>query len=109
MLFRVTCPNHASFRLLTVLRKGSFGPTRKMILLCTQSLVLCSEQEIQKFPHAFGFKSLQGPCFTTVEGDEGDKRLMEFQLACKADGVAPPDFVSLAIAETIRIRTSAEI
>ena len=27
----VTCPNHASFRLLTVARRGSCGPTRKLI------------------------------------------------------------------------------
>ena len=41
--WRVTCPNHESFRLLTVARRGSYGPTRKLILLCTQSLVLCSK------------------------------------------------------------------
>ena len=39
--WHVTCPNHASFRLLTVARRGSCGPTRK--LLRTQSLVLCSK------------------------------------------------------------------
>ena len=38
----VTCPNHASFCLLTVARRGSCGPTRKLILLRTQSLFLCS-------------------------------------------------------------------
>ena len=41
--WRVTCPNHASFRLLTVARRGSCGPKRKLILLRTQSLVLCSK------------------------------------------------------------------
>ena len=30
---RVTCPNHASFRLWTLARRGSCGPTRKLILL----------------------------------------------------------------------------
>ena len=39
----VTCPNHASFRLLTVARRSSRGPTRKLIFLCNQLLVLCSE------------------------------------------------------------------
>ena len=39
----VTCPNHARFCLQTIARKGSCGPTRKLILLCTQSLVLCSK------------------------------------------------------------------
>ena len=38
--WRVTCPNHASFCLLTVARRGSC-PKRKLILLCAQSLVLC--------------------------------------------------------------------
>ena len=54
---------------------------------------------MEKFPHALGFKSLdlfsasgsKGSCFTAVEEDEGDKRLVQLELACKADGVAPPD------------------
>ena len=41
--WRVTCPNHASFRLVTVSRRGSCGPTRKLILFRTKSLVLCSK------------------------------------------------------------------
>ena len=36
--------------------------------------------------------SKQGPCFTAAEGG-GDRRLVEFELACKADGVEPPDLV----------------
>ena len=44
--------------------------------------------DTEEFPHAFGFKSLdpffrisnQGPCFTAVDEDGGDKRL-EFALA----------------------------
>ena len=35
--------------------------------------------------------SKQGPYFTTVEEDGGDKRVVELELACKADGVALPD------------------
>ena len=54
--WRVTCPDHACFRFLTVARGGSRGPTRKLILLRTQSLVFCSEQE--KVHHAFCFESL---------------------------------------------------
>ena len=42
LLWRVTCPNHASFRLLTAARRGSCGPTRELIMLRIQSLVLCS-------------------------------------------------------------------
>ena len=35
--WRVTWPNHARFRLLTVARRSSCGPARKSILLRTQS------------------------------------------------------------------------
>ena len=53
----------------------------------------------QKFPQELGFESLdpvfrvseQGPCFTAVEEDGGDKRLVGLELACEADGVASPD------------------
>ena len=45
--WRVTCPNYSSFRLLTVARRGSCGPTRKLLSFRTQSLVLCSKQEMR--------------------------------------------------------------
>ena len=48
--WRVTCPNHASFHLCTVARRGFCGPTRKLILLCTQSSVLCSKEMRGNFP-----------------------------------------------------------
>ena len=32
--------------------------------------------------------SKQGLCFTALEEDGGDKRLVELEVACKADGVA---------------------
>ena len=35
--------------------------------------------------------SKQYPCFTAVEDDGGDKRHVQLKLACKSDGVAPPD------------------
>ena len=35
--------------------------------------------------------SKQGPCFSAVEEDGGNKRLVKLELACKAYGVAPPD------------------
>ena len=38
--------------------------------------------------------SQQGPQITAVEEDGGDKRLVELELACEADGVASPDPVS---------------
>ena len=46
--WRVTCPTQASFRLMTVARSGSCGPTRKLILVRTQSLVLCSKYEMRR-------------------------------------------------------------
>ena len=49
--------------------------------------------------------SKQGPCFTVIEGDGGDKRLVELELACKADGVATLDplyYFSLAILPLLR-------
>ena len=60
-------------------------------MLRTQSLVLCSKYEMRKFPHVLGFKSLdpifgvskQGLCFTAIEEDGGDKRLVELELACQ--------------------------
>ena len=54
---------------------------------------------VEKFPQAPGSKawilffrvSKQGPCFTAIEKDGGDKKLVELGLACKADGIAAPD------------------
>ena len=48
LLWSVTCPNHASFHLLAVVRKGSCGPTSDLILLSTLLLVLCSKWEMQR-------------------------------------------------------------
>ena len=50
----------------------------------------------EKFLQTLGFESLhlffsvnkQGPCFTATEEDVSNKRLVELELACKADGVA---------------------
>ena len=51
-----------------------------------------------KFPRALGFENLD-PSFrvskrdprVTAEEDEGDKRLVQLKLACKADGAASSD------------------
>ena len=56
-------------------------------------------EDVERFPHALGFENLDpffrvnelSPYFTTIEEDGGDKRLVELELACEADGVAPPD------------------
>ena len=55
--------------------------------------------DAEKFPQALGFEDLgpfirfseQGPCFTAIEKSGGDKRLVEFEFACKADGVLQLD------------------
>ena len=55
--------------------------------------------DTEKFPQALGFKSPgpffrvsnQGTCFTAAEKDGGDKRVIELELACRAEGIAPPD------------------
>ena len=55
--------------------------------------------DTEKFPDTPGFESLdplfsvskQGPCFTAIEEDGGDKRLVKLELVRKADGVTPPD------------------
>ena len=53
----------------------------------------------EKFSQALVFESLDpfffrfsenGSCFTATEEDGGDKRLVELELACEADGVALP-------------------
>ena len=70
--------------------------------------------DAEKFLQALGFESLdpllrvsqQGPCFTAMEEDRDNKRLVELELAGEADGAAPSG--TAAIAEAIMIRTSAE-
>ena len=58
--------------------------------------------DAEKFPHALGIESLdpffavskQGPCFTATEEDGGDKKTLQLEVACEADGVAPLDPIS---------------
>ena len=55
-------------------------------------------RDADRFPQALGFESLgpfsrvseQGPYFTAIEEDGGDKRLIQVELACEANGIAPP-------------------
>ena len=97
--WHVTCLNHAHFRLLTVARRDFCGPTRKLILFHTQLLVLYSKKVIwANFLRHLVSKawilfsvSKQGPCITATEKDGDDKGLAQLNLACKADGAAPPD------------------
>ena len=96
----MACDN-ASFRLLTVTRRGSCGPTRKLMSLRAQSCV--PNRRYRYAEVSSGFESLdlfffsvfkQDPCFTAVEEHGFDKRLVELELACKADGAALADAVS---------------
>ena len=49
-------------------------------------------RDAEKFPQALGFESLgpffrvrkQGPCFTAIEEDGGDKRLVQLELALQS-------------------------
>ena len=79
LLWCITCLNHASFHLFTAARSSSCGPTRKLILLGTQSLVVLQVGDVEKSPQSLGFESLdplfrvskQGPCITATEdGDD---------------------------------------
>ena len=82
-------------------RRKRFLCTHKEVDLAPHSVVglVLQEGDAEQFPHALGFESVdpffrvskQGPYFTAVEENEGDKRLVELELARKADGVAPPD------------------
>ena len=55
--------------------------------------------DAEKIPCELDFKSLdpflrvsrESPCSKAMEEDGGDKRLVELELACEVDGVAPPD------------------
>ena len=54
--------------------------------------------DVEKSPQALCFERLnlfvrvseQGPCFTAIQEDGGDKRLVELEPASEADGVAQP-------------------
>ena len=99
LFWSVTCRNHESFRLPAVIGRGSYGPTRKSILLLTLSLILCSTyREVALWvgfrkPGLFFGVSKQGPCLTTVDKDGGDKRLLQREHVCEAYGAAPADSV----------------
>ena len=75
--------------------------THREVDLAPQAVVSLVFQvgDAEKFFKELCFQSLdpfftvskQGPCFTAMEEGEGDKRLVQLELACEADGVAPPD------------------
>ena len=102
--WRVRFPNHASFRLSTVARGGSILWTHKDVDLAPNLVVdlvlpvgarcgeVSSGTRFRK-PGSFFRVNKQGPYFTAIGEERGDKRLVELELACEADGAAPPDSV----------------
>ena len=82
----MTCPNHGNFRLLTVAKRGSCGPTKGVgLALHPVTGFVLKVGGVEKLPLALGFEgpdpffrvSKQGPCFTATEEDRGDKRLIQ--------------------------------
>ena len=47
--------------------------------------------------------SKQGPCLAAIEEDGSEERLVQLELACKADGVARQIVFSLAIAASAEV------
>ena len=98
-LWCVTCPNHASFHLLTLPEEVPADPQGSSFAWHPVVGLVLQVGDTEKFPNTLGFESLdpffrvckQGPCFTAIEEDGGDKRLVELELGCQADGVALPD------------------
>ena len=86
--WRVTCPNLVNYRLLTVGRRGSCGPMKKLILSapsrwsCAPSRG-CGEVSSGTWfrtPGSFFVRvSKQGPYFTAIEENGGDKGLVLLQ------------------------------
>ena len=94
-------PETCRFPSLDSCQKG-FMWTHKEVDLAPHPVVglVLQVGDTEKFPQTLGFKawilfffrvSKQGPCFTAIEEDGGDKRLIELELACEADAVALAD------------------
>ena len=87
--WRVTCPNHASiikFPSLDSCRKRFLWTHKEVDLaLHPVSGLVLQRNSAEKFSQALGFESLdpyfrasrQGSCFTAIEEDGGDKRLVK--------------------------------
>ena len=92
--WRVTCQNYVSVHLLTVAGRGS-------------DLAVLQVGDAEKFPQAVDFESLdpffrvsmQGPCFTAVGEDGGDKRLVEPDVLAKLMVLHHQILFSLAIGD----------
>ena len=87
--------------------KKRFLWTHKDVYLALHPLVgqVFKGGDAEKLPQVLGFEHLdllffsflfptvskQGPCFTATEVDGGDKKLVELDLICEGEGVAPLD------------------
>ena len=99
VLAYVICPSHAGpvFRRLPdevpVDPQGSWSCSAHSRWSCAPSRRYGEVSIGTRFrkPGSFFRVSEQCPLFTAIEEAGGDKRLVELELACKADGVAPPD------------------
>ena len=88
----MTCPNHAKFLSLDTCQKR-FLCIHKEVGLTPHPVVglVLQVGDAKKFPQALGYESQdpfftvskQGQCFTAIEEDGGDKRLVELELVCK--------------------------
>ena len=94
----MTCPNHAKFLSLDTCQKR-FLCIHKEVGLTPHPVVglVLQVEDTEKFPLAPDLESL-GPFFfksqqagSMFHSHRGDKRLVRVELACEADGVAPPD------------------
>ena len=98
--WRVTCPNHCKFPSLDICQEG-FQWTHKRVDLAPHPVVglVLQEGDTEKFSRAPSSEGLDpflranklGPCFTAIEEDGGNRRLVQLELACEADSVASPD------------------
>ena len=78
---RVTCPNHARSRRMTVQKKFLWVPRDADLARHPVVGLVLQVGDAEKFPQALDLEILhpvfsgavnQGPCFTAVEGDRGN-------------------------------------
>ena len=86
---RVTCPNHANFRLWTVCQKRFLWTHKEVDIAPHPGIGLVFQVgDVEKFPQGLGSESLgpffrvskQGKCFTAVAEEGGVKRLVTLVL-----------------------------
>ena len=96
----MTCdmPEPCKFPSLDSCQKRFMWTNKEVDLAPHTDVGLVFQVRDTKFPHANVFENVdpfirvskQSLCVTGVVEDGGDKRLVELERACKANGVAPP-------------------